>query len=417
MPYTPLPANTRLPDIYDEGIHNALSDFNDPHHKLYQIIRTDPDSLRGIPVRTQFGYGVIVSMTKKKNFAEKVAAGKLPPSEIPIASFKIQMLGSTSSDAVWNVPPHSLYLLDPKVTAKDLASRPKGVMPTLNGLQTASILDQLSETISRKPVRKPVATLGGGSGDKPKAPPKPAPTSSEIHARLHAVIYNGFLCLEGQTAGGSKDKSLSKFGFQKFGNYAYLIIKNGLHLDQVIQWLVDYYSIDARTEFLLDDLLNKAFAGTGAAKGVFNVQLAADLDMKNFMRIAHRMVTIGKDPKFPNLRVYPAVVNHQLMLCVDLTTNPHFKKRLNQPLKGVAASNNVWKIADGIDIAMFSNRNELVAKVRELRTSGFIIDNIEELKDEVNALHIMQTKARPTDVDNIENNNQADPANRKPSRR
>jgi hypothetical protein len=198
---------------------------------------------------------------------------------------------------------------------------------------------------------------------------------------LYPVIYNEFLALEGMED-DADSKALRRFGFTRFGNYAWLPIKTYQNFTAVLEFLEKSFTLDPKTVRYLDSLHDSFQSGRGRK---FAIELAPTAELPQFYRMRHRLTQI-KNRKRPELKLYPVIINGSLMLVVDLATNPIFRKYLNKSLKGMTGANK-FQEADGMDIHFFTTKSQLISKVRELRKNGFTITNLDELKSEVESLN------------------------------
>jgi len=120
----------------------------------------------------------------------------------------------------------------------------------------------------------------------------------------------------------------------------------------------------------------------------FAIEQAPISQLKNFYTESHRMSTVDKTSKKPVVRVYPMIMNQQLMLNVDIAHNPAIRKILKKPIPGmkIAGPKGTFQETSGLDIQFFSSKNELIRKVKSLKAEGFIITNEKELIKQADSL-------------------------------
>jgi hypothetical protein len=181
-------------------------------------------------------------------------------------------------------------------------------------------------------------------------------------------------------------KALRRHGFSRFGNYAYLPIKNYQNFTGALAFIEKTFTLAPKTTKLLDTLHDSFQTGRGRK---FAVELAPTADLPTFYRMRHQLTQVTNKRK-PELKLYPVLINSNLTLVVDLTTNPVFRKQLNKAIPGMTAGK--FQEADGMDICFFKTKTELISKVKELRKAGFTIENLDELKSEVAALSLKSAK-------------------------
>ena len=230
---------------------------------------------------------------------------------------------------------------------------------------------QATKEALRKQVAKPV---------KEAPPPKAKDTGKTV--TLYPVIYNEFLALEG-FEDDADSKLLKRFGFTRFAEYAYLPIKTAQSFNAALDYIEDRFTISPKTVAYLDMLADSFQSGKGRK---FDVQLAPVAEFPQFYRMRH-MLTVIKNKRKPELKLYPVLLNGNLMLVVDLTTNPVFRKQLGKTIPGMTGTNK-FQEAEGMDIHFFRNKADLIAKVKELRAAGFTITNLNEIKEETAKLSL-----------------------------
>jgi hypothetical protein len=200
---------------------------------------------------------------------------------------------------------------------------------------------------------------------------------------LHPAVYNCFLALEAVTP-EEGDKHMSQFGFTKFGKYAYMGVKTAKAYNELLDWIEDKFTLDRKTTKFLEDLFDTFQSGRGQK---FDIEQAKSAELPKFLQINHRLTKVT-NPKKPELKIYPLIVHSKLFLAVDLATNPVFKKYVGKTVPHTSPAVTIGE-ADGLDIAFYKSKGDLVRAIKQIRDSGEVeISNYEEVKEEVRSLDL-----------------------------
>lgn len=372
---TPWVANMYVPDRYDEGLvplKTILSEDDDP---LTQATKADPRALINQYVRTEFGIGVITGVHRGGGEA------------IGISSLNIKLLDSGNID---NFRISSVYLIR-KVDTKTLRKKNKGAVRitsqdierTAGNAQRRAQKEQQSLERNRKLVE-------GSRPIKPRVPQadkvKPVkPKQEQLPLELHAVVYNGFLALEAITDMPSKE--LKPYGFKPFGEYAWLQVKNFKEYNAILDFLEAKFTLPAKSERMLEAMFDSFQSGRGRK---FAVELSPYSELPNFYRVSHTMTKVTNTRK-PELKLYPVILDGSLLLVVDIATNPVIKKHVGKSIPGATVK---FDIADGLDVAFFQSKSEMISTLRQLDADGIAISNRAELKEEIKSLDLKQVQKR-----------------------
>jgi hypothetical protein len=194
----------------------------------------------------------------------------------------------------------------PQITEADKKRTAKNLEKAEKVVARVKAKTQATKEALRRQAAKPV---------KEAPPPKAKDTGKTV--TLYPVIYNEFLALEG-FEDEADSKLLKRFGFTRFAEYAYLPIKTAQAFNADLDYIEDRFTISPKTVAYLDMLADSFQSGKGRK---FDVQLAPVAEFPQFYRMRHT-VTVIKNKRKPELKLYPVLLNGNLMLVVDLTTNP-----------------------------------------------------------------------------------------------
>jgi hypothetical protein len=132
---------------------------------------------------------------------------------------------------------------------------------------------------------------------------------------------------------------------------------------------------------MLDRLHDSFVSGRGRK---FDVELFPAAKFPMFYKLRHQITKVT-NPRKPELKLYPMVVNGTLILNVDISTNPVIVKHIGKQI-AVGAK---FERADGLDLIFPKSKRDIAAKVKEMRQSGKInVTNLEDFKEEVAALDL-----------------------------
>lgn len=200
------------------------------------------------------------------------------------------------------------------------------------------------------------------------------------------MIYNQYLAVEAiHPDGQDLSKELKPYDFKSFGNYAYMAVPNYKTFTDILAWFDSKFTLDAKTEKILDKLHDNFQTGRGRK---FAVELSQPSTLPLFYRQMHRRQKVTNTRK-PELRVYPVIMDGKLMLVIDVATNPVIVKYVGKQVPGTTAK---LLEADGLNAVFFSRKSDLVSLYRQMREDGFNITNLSEFKESLKKLNLAQTK-------------------------
>lgn len=380
--FTPWVKNMRVIDRHDEGLQSLRAVLDEEEHPLtVEVSRNGPKALIGQYVRTEFGLGTIRNATRLKGSKDSEGGNKVSKVWVDLAQ------GGT----VESLSPSKVYLAT-KLTEKSKnalnAKAPK--ITDRDKARTAKNKEKAQKAAERAAARQKKfidGIAGTPAKAKPGRPAKVKPEAVVQNIELYPVVYNNFLALE--AVGEDEDLNLKKFGFTKFGSYVWLPVKTYANFTKILDFLEAKFTLAPKTIRLLDSLHDSFQSGRGRK---FDVELAPTSQLPQFYRMRHTITKIVNKRK-PDLKLYPVVLNGSLMLVIDVATNPVIRKWFNKPIPGTTPVVK-FQEADGLDINFFGSKSELIAKVKEIRQSGFNVTNIEDLKAEVASLDLKQVTGK-----------------------
>jgi hypothetical protein len=198
----------------------------------------------------------------------------------------------------------------------------------------------------------------------------------ELSLEIFPVIYNGYMAIEASPSTEGEERTMKRLGFSTFGNYAFLQIKDQASFHATFDWLDKKFYMPSQNRNRLVDLMDSFASGKGRK---FNIELAPISQFKNFYIVAHKLSKINPEYNVPELKVYPVIINGNLFLNIDLSTNPAFKKYLGKVIPKTRGYK--FQQADGLWIQFFKTATEVLTW---LKTKGSAVDinNLSEFKTE-----------------------------------
>lgn len=376
--FTPWVPNLKVEDRYNDGLVPLKAEL-ESNSELARAFKENPKALIGQFVRTEFGLGTILRVTTTRGGSSddddsgEYAGPGISKVKVELAQGgSVEMLSASKVYLATNITEQNKKKHNKKAPQITEADKERTKRNKVRGEEQ---LDKV-RTRTRKSDKdaKTVATTTRTRIVKEEK-------QAERNVTLYPVIYNEFLALEGMED-EADSKALKRFGFTRFGAYAWLPIKTYPNFTAILSALEKKFTLDNKTVQYLDSLHDSFQTGRGRK---FAIELAPVAELPQFYRMRHRLTQV-KNPRKPELKLYPVIINGSLMIVVDLTTNPVFRKMLNKVIPGMVGADNKFQEADGMDIHFFTSKSALIAKVKELRTAGFTVSNLAELKKEVEAM-------------------------------
>lgn len=391
LEFTPWIPNLKVPDRNNEGLVALSAQLQEEDDELTQAIAKDVNTLVGMPVRTEFGLGLIKSIRSPKppkaggstaedgdedDVVAEATGIKISKVVVNLAQGGTVTVSMSKVYLATKVLPKDIGQLNkfaPKITDKDKAATEKREAK----LQKALEAQQRAEEKMRQREQARQDKLD----TKRAAQPEPS-----VAVELHPVVYNGYLALEAITE-KEDDVWLKKHGFSKFGSYAFINVPNLKTFESIHDYLDAKFTLQAKTTNLLNRLYDSFASGRGRK---FDVELAPLASFPMFYKTRHQLTKVENARK-PELKLYPVILNGMLILVVDMATNPVIRKHVGKIIPGCTAK---FAVADGLDIIFPHSKRDLIAKVKELKAAGAVITNMDELKEEVAALDFKQVVSK-----------------------
>jgi hypothetical protein len=373
VPYIP---NLQVIDRHDYGLDNLNSYLEDNENPDVKELNEDKKKLIGRFVHTEFGNGVIVNVgLTGKDGRDPGKQRKITRIDVHLATGDMYDCDPSLVYLATNLDANSVKNFTPKVPWVRPGDKKKAERLAIKVQRQKAKEEKRQKKLKEKLLLSKLKDKYKLTKTKGKKRP-----AEEVEAtnnvELYQVIYNGFLALE--AIPNSDDESfLEDSGYAKFGDYAYIKIPNAKVFDAVLDQLESKFEFSPDTEKRLNSVAD-TFHDKG--KQHFRAELAPLKEFKNFYLLRHKISTLDKSTRKPIIKVYPVVMNGELMLNVDIATNPAIKKLLNKNIPGATVK---WDDAHSIWIKFFSSKGDLVRHVKQIKADGVTIDNYEDMVEEV----------------------------------
>ena len=426
--FLPVLSNQRMLDTNGHGLVPFPDWYGQWKEKNYD---NDSDALKSVtdeqfsnlvrklPVRTEFGTGIIVGWTKLRK-VKNLDGTETIDHDDPISNFKVRF---NSNDEIGNISPKKTYIAT-KVTPADLdkffsTNKPWSTEGERRAIereakkreeqeQAKAKKEEQRKQAERKRTKQEENVVKKGKkrrkniaegkpvndgviiGNKSKTVPKHKDNTVDIVGADMSVeiipsVYNGFLALH-VNASDPDAKNLKKLGFKEFGEYAYLEFKRYNHFDKALDYIEDRMELDANGVKRLNAIMDVFEEKRGMPAG-FDLKLGMKVqaELPNFFMTRHRE---SRNRKV--IKLYPAVLPDRIRLTVDIATNPVIRKHLGKTIPG-AGPGGKWKTHPGMSIFFAVNKSTAKAKIRELTKEGYTITNSDKLIKALQALEVRRT--------------------------
>jgi hypothetical protein len=432
----PILENQRIPDPDGFGLERFLDWYGSKMDKMFdgdikaqeQLSQEQLDGmLRNLPVRTEFGTGVIVGF--RVNMVTSGDGTKHIHLKQPVTSIKVRY---NSNDELGNVNPRKLFVAG-DVTQKDFdkffrTNKPWGTEAERKRIEKEVLENErkrrkqeqeaakaakkvkkkvaqeksrtekanqrrknvkkgrpINENVSRR-VKKldPITPDGSIKLDKDGEP------SRDMKIKIIPTVYNGFLALHVR-ASDPDAKDLKQLGFKSFGEFAYCEFKNYRMYDKALDYIEGKFQLDRpsvkRLNLAMDTFEERKRMGFDIALG-----MKIQSELPNFWRTRHREL---QDKK--TIKVYPVIMPDRLRLTVDMRTNPIMKRHLGKTMPGAGAGGK-WKLHEGMAIFFAVNKTNAKAKLKELIKAGYEITNMDAVLKAISELVVKRTREHDQEV-------------------
>ena len=429
MEQTPFVANQKIPDRYGWGLERLLDWARNRNFTSGEGLK---DSLNRAPVVTEYGNGVVVSVTVR------TVDGKLR-ADSPISTVRVRLAGTGETVSF----PASKVHIATKVDKSDLKRffemrKPwanekdrKRATAEANRVEVEDTIQDETETadtvetekkvvaVARKtarakkrtenkkegkPINEGVAEAAGrvrrrkpadlpalDNTTKRKKTPVAAAIddigAADMALELTPTVYNGFVAIYAN-ATDPDAKALKAFDFVEFGDYVYYDcayyedFEKMLDFIEVKKKLAFDKPSEKRLEFVLD------FFDESTPRMGFNIKLAlkAQEQLKQFFLIRHKAASDKK-----HVKAYPMVMEDRLRIMFDLNTNPQMKRFIGTKIPNTRKFG-TFDSSPGMWIGFVENVAGAKARINKIVKAGYTITNIKKVTTALDRLKLTTTR-------------------------
>jgi hypothetical protein len=366
MPFVPYLPNMDIPDRDGLGLQKVL-EFMASDEPEAQAVRKEPYLLKGKFVHTERGNGVVTSVRLTRAADEK---------DQKVSSLTVKLLGNGEK---YNAPASMIYLAN-NLTAKNCGSFAVE-LPWLTDRERArqakleDAKRRQEERISVKEQKEKDTQQARQDAENKKQQVSEEQASTSV--RLYPVAYNGYLAMEAELPETMKFVKFKTLGFTKSKDYTYVLIPDLKTFNTVLAWLTANFTIDAKIVKTLNDI-RQSFSTRGNKK--FQVDQSPYKTLKNFFTTSHKPSAAAAGRRKAELKIYPIVINHSLILSVDLATNAIMHKWIGKAIPGCEKPTK-WMEAGGMAIKFYAKKTDMARDIKTIKKE-YIVENEEQCMED-----------------------------------
>jgi hypothetical protein len=432
----PILENQRIPDPDGFGLERFVDwygtwvdkNFDTDPAALDGFVEEDIQKLlKGLPVKTEFGTGVIVKA--RINWTTRSDGTKVIDHKLPVSMVKVRY---NSNDEIGSVNPRKLFVaskvsgaifdkffstnkpwsteserknIEKEVLAKEkVLAKKKEAEEKRNKRVSTKVAQEKSvkekalkrkENASRgKPVNDGVVTKRIKSqpvdDGKTNVVNKEGEVVPDMKVTIIPTVFNGFLALH-VNATDPDAKALKQLGFKAFGGYAFAEFKTYKHFEKALDYVESKFNLDNPTLKRLS-VANDTF--DDFSRMGFNMKQASKVqgDLPNFFRTRHRE---SNDKK--TVKIYPVVLADRVRLTIDLDTSPLMKRHIGKTMQG-SGPGGKWKLHEGMSIFFAINKANAKAKIRDLIKAGYEVTNIDRALKLIGDIQLIRSKEHNKEI-------------------
>ncbi|AWY08449.1 DNA helicase [Erwinia phage vB_EamM_Alexandra] len=430
MEQTPFVANQKIPDRYGWGLERLLDWARNRNFTSGEGLK---DSLNRAPVVTEYGNGVVVSVTVR------TVDGKLR-ADSPISTVRVRLAGTGETVSF----PASKVHIATKVDKSDLkkffevrkpwanekdrkrataeANRIEVEDTIADETQTADTVEtekkvevqerkaarvkkRVENKEQGKPINEGVAEAAGRvrrrkpadlpvldnttRRKKPVAAALDDMGGADMALELTPTVYNGFVAIYAN-ATDPDSKALKAFDFVEFGDYVYYDCAYYEDFEKLLDFIeikkklsFDKLS-EKRLEFVLD------FFDESTPRMGFNIKLAlkSQEQLKQFFLVRHKAASDKK-----HVKAYPMVMEDRLRIMFDLNTNPQMKRFIGTKIPNTRKFG-TFDSAPGMWIGFVKNVSGAKARINKIVKAGYNVTNIKKVTTALERLKLTTSKSK-----------------------
>jgi intein/homing endonuclease len=331
----------------DEDDDESDADTDDAEDPKNAALQEERAVMKGQPVHTEWGDGVITGIGKKRIRVMLSDGTRKPVNKL--AAYVITRSSTNSKD----------------------------------------MRAELLKTVGQLPLTEPFdVPVEEGPANKKRRGGKPQIVEQEEvetpSASFDITVVNDYLALSYRTLGqGDKMVSrLANLGFVQSPAYYYSVLIGPRNLIELFkEWKAAGFKIDPKTSLTFQHI-HQALKGDKKAGNRFG--FATEMSLKNWLRST---VKPTADPKV--IHPYPIVQDEQLYIALPIQGQAGTRAAIKfQPLKIR------WKIGGEDEVLRFvTNTPEIIQVLKQVQAEGIKIDNLDELKEQYSQFKMIKPRS------------------------
>lgn len=375
------------------------------------------EELFGKPVMTEFGYGRIVNFTTKKGSGGKEVSSIKVRLKNPPADFdEWQTIEATLVHLVTGpISPEDLPLFDVPLdrTPTDAKKSERGEERLRKQREEQEAEEQKEREIQERQRKKAISIVKKQDKDadtrrenEAKGRPlnegiftieqgTPIPTATKAvipeggdptvgvivegdnTVSVYPAYYHGFATLEAEF--DETAVNLKKLGFKHTPPYAFVVLSNKKKFHAVYEYLHDNFDLRDKTVSMIEEINNAFEPGRKNVHNLwYKLELAPITALPGFFNTSKRVVENRRE-----VRVFPVFMEDQVMLCIDLRTNPAILKHIGKTIPGAGTK---WQRSEGHWFYFGKGKTDLRDMIAKIKRNGYDVVNAKEALKELTEL-------------------------------
>lgn len=208
----------------------------------------------------------------------------------------------------------------------------------------------------------------------------------DMRVKVHVGIYNGFFGLVGELRDPDLASFDKEFEFVDFGKYIYMDLRTYQDFEALADWLEARetkkgggWILDKATTLKNLETILDVFDQNNRDKFSQKLAVAPQQQVPMFLQKKLRKPT-GKDAE-KKVRLYPIIMQDRVRVCIDATTSPKVAQAFLRyaPVKGhrgfAGQKAGEWNIHEGMTVYFCQNKTEAKRKLKQILNAGYKITN------------------------------------------
>jgi hypothetical protein len=194
---------------------------------------------------------------------------------------------------------------------------------------------------------------------------------------VYPAYYHGFATLEAEF--DETAVNLKKLGFKHTPPYAFVVVSNKKKFHAIYEYLHNNFDLRDKTVSMIEEINNAFEPGRKNVHNLwYKLELAPVTSLPGFFNTSKRIVENRRE-----VRVFPVFMEDQVMLCIDLRTNPAILKHIGKAIPGAGTK---WQKSDGHWFYFGKGKTDLRDMIAKIKRNGYDVVNAKEALKELTEL-------------------------------